>query len=153
MAIFYVVLVASLICGALVLLVLSIVYYNKEADDPPVRGKMGKGDIMAIGAMGAMLALFGFITLQGGNTTRGACASAFMTLFYTVFVVGVVGMAVICMVYGIVFMRDIDNRRRQNRGQMLLMVSLVLIVLLIAVVAYQASFDDLAGMKPRALGR
>lgn len=144
MAVFYIVMVAGLMCGALVLLVLSITFYNKEADEPPARGTVGKGDIMALSALGALVALFVFISLQGGNTdARGPCSSAFLTLFYVVFVVGIVGISVICMTYGIVFMRDSDNRRRQDRGQMLLTVSLVLVILLIAVVAYQASFKDL----------
>ena len=143
MAVFYIVLVAGLVCGALVLLVLSITFYNKEADEPPARGTVSKGDIMALSALGALVVLFVFISLQGGNSARGPCGTAFMTLFYVVFVVGIVGISVICLTYGIVFMRDADNRRRQDRGQMLLTVSLVLVILLIAVVAYQASFKDL----------
>lgn len=144
MSIFYIVLVAGLVCGALVLLVLSITFYNKEADEPPTPGKVTKGDFLALGALGALVALFVFISLVGGNTeARGPCSSVFMILFYVVFVTGIVGISVICMTYGIVFMRDSDNRRRQDRGQMLLTVSLVLVILLIAVVAYQASFKDL----------
>jgi heme/copper-type cytochrome/quinol oxidase subunit 2 len=152
MSIFYIVMVAGLVCGALVLLVLSITYYNREADEPPTPGKVSKGDILALSALGVLIIMFVFISLVGGNTAaRGPCSSIFMTLFYTTFTVGIVGISVICMTYGIVFMRDSDNRRRQDRGQMLLTVSLVLVIMLIAVVAYQASFKDLLqGAPPRA---
>lgn len=139
MAMFYVVGVAMLVCGALVLLALSITFYNKEADEPPARGKMGKGDILAICALGALLLVLLFVSLQGGSTDRGACGTAFMTLFYVVLVVGVVGIAVMSVVYGVVFMRDSSNTTRQNRGKMLLTAALVLVILLVTAVAYQAA--------------
>lgn len=144
MTIFYIVVVAALICGAIVLLALSINFFNKEVDNPPAKGTVSKGDIFMLCALGAIVLMFGFITLQGGNT-EGGCASVFLMMFYVVFVVGIVGIIVLCMTYGVVFMRDSSNSRRQDRGQFLLTASLVLLVVLIAVVAYQASFKDLLG--------